>query len=95
MGKLSAPPRPVAYQAPATQIIYIPTVQTPSAAETKAAQEQAEKDQAAKAEEAVAQERQNNLLRRDRGRTGTIQTSFRGLLEESTPQGQQKTLLGD
>ena len=43
---------------------------------------------------AVAQERETNLLRRSRGRSGTIRTSFRGLLGLSEQQ-QRKTLLGE
>lgn len=43
---------------------------------------------------AVTQERETNLLRRSRGRSGTIRTSFRGLLGLSEQQ-QRKTLLGE
>lgn len=39
--------------------------------------------------------RQASLLARDRGRFGTIQTGFRGLLESAFSQGQRKTLLGE
>ncbi|HBH25969.1 MAG TPA: hypothetical protein DDX54_00990 [Rhodospirillaceae bacterium] len=47
------------------------------------------------AEAAAAEARRDNLLRRDRGRTGTIQTSFRGLLGQAAPAGTKKTLLGE
>lgn len=46
-------------------------------------------------EESVAAEREENLLRRSRGRTGTIQTSFRGLLNQADQSGKRKTLLGE
>ena len=42
----------------------------------------------------LSEVRAGNLLRRDRGRTGTIQTSYRGLLEANTT-SQKKTLLGE
>jgi hypothetical protein len=46
-------------------------------------------------EETAAEQRRENLLRRNRGRFGTIQTSFRGLLGLATQGGQRKTLLGE
>lgn len=45
-------------------------------------------------EETAAGQRTQNLLRRSRGRFGTVQTGFRGLLELGSGQG-RKTLLGE
>ncbi|HBR68551.1 MAG TPA: hypothetical protein DEA55_04150 [Rhodospirillaceae bacterium] len=39
--------------------------------------------------------RTSSLLQRERGRFGTIQTGFRGLLTAVTNAGQRKTLLGE
>lgn len=39
--------------------------------------------------------RAESLLRRDRGRFGTVLTSFRGLLSPANPTGGRKTLLGE
>lgn len=36
-----------------------------------------------------------NLLRRSRGRAGTVRTGFRGLLELAAANGHRKTLLGE
>ena len=43
----------------------------------------------------AAAARSDDLLRRSRGRTGTIQTSFRGLLSAANSTAQRKTLLGE
>jgi hypothetical protein len=44
----------------------------------------------------IAEEaRRSNLLGRDRGRFGTVQTGFRGLLSLASSLGQRKTLLGE
>lgn len=45
--------------------------------------------------EAVNKEREQNLLRRARGTLGTVMTGFRGLLAQSDPSGQRKSLLGE
>ena len=45
-------------------------------------------------EEAVREARRQSLLERDRSRFGTVQTSFRGLLQTSAD-AQRKTLLGE
>lgn len=39
--------------------------------------------------------RQESLLSRSRSRFGTVQTSFRGLLSQSDPNIERKTLLGE
>ncbi len=43
----------------------------------------------------ASEQRTGSLLQRGRGRFGTIQTSFRGLLSAATAGGQRKTLLGE
>ena len=43
----------------------------------------------------AAEQRRDNLLRRGRGRFGTVLTSFRGLLGLADNSGQRKTLLGE
>jgi hypothetical protein len=48
----------------------------------------------ASAEELNRQEREKNLLRRDRGLGGTIQTGVRGVLAQSAQDAPKKTLLG-
>jgi len=44
---------------------------------------------------AVNKEREQNLLRRGRGTLGTIMNGFRGLLSQSNPANQRKSLLGE
>lgn len=46
-------------------------------------------------EQQEAQRRSENLLRRTRGRLGTVLTGFRGILSPSENSGQRKTLLGE
>ena len=44
----------------------------------------------------IKEHREDNLLKRDRGRFGTVNTSFRGLLELARSNDQsRKTLLGE
>ncbi|GJL84233.1 MAG: hypothetical protein DHS20C02_00080 [Micavibrio sp.] len=43
----------------------------------------------------ASEQRTGSLLQRGRGRFGTIQTSFRGLLSAASAGGQRKTLLGE
>ena len=70
-------------KAPATQIVYVPqpVYNTPAPTDTDTS-------------EAVGQQREKNLLSRNRSRLGTILTGFRGIL---TPVGddQRNTLLGE
>lgn len=49
---------------------------------------------AADPQEVAAQVRRENLLRRDRGRLGTILSGFRGFLTSQSDSG-RKTLLGE
>lgn len=88
MGSLTSRPKSVVTSTP--QVVYVPASQpdptpviepsTPSAADT--------------AEQDAQEQREDNLLRRDRGRGGTIQTGFRGVLSAVQGVGQKKTLLG-
>lgn len=45
--------------------------------------------------ELASDNRESSLLKRDRGRGGTVQTSFRGLVEEINGGTSRKTLLGE
>jgi len=72
---------------PQPQVIYMPapyTAQAPISAPEP--QEQSAND---------AEIRRSNLLSRTRGRFGTVQTTFRGLLGNSGDTGTRKTLLGE
>ena len=66
-----------------------PSAADVAATEAKAAQE--EKDQAQAVEQ---KQREKNLLRRDRGLGGTVQTGVTGLLAQSAAVAPKKTLLG-
>lgn len=83
MGSLSssakAPPRP--------QVAYVPT---PTATTTAIANEPVQEDTAKESEE-----REGNLLRRARGRLGTVATSLHGFLSEGEKNTSRKTLLGE
>ncbi len=46
-------------------------------------------------EQAAGETRRSNLLGRDRGYFGNVQTGFRGLLSLASTLGQRKTLLGE
>lgn len=83
MGSLASRPKVPSYKPPS--VVYLP--QLPVASPAPAAPG----DPATSPEKA----RQASLLARDRGRFGTIQTGFRGLLESAFSQGQRKTLLGE
>ena len=43
----------------------------------------------------VDEQREENLLQRDRGRFGTVRTGFSGLLGLADTSGQRKSLLGE
>lgn len=93
MGSLSSRPK-----VPSTpQIVYVPqsiTTPLPANPSSSPAQSIAPNSDNTSAPSATETARADDLLRRPRGRAGTIQTSFRGLL--SAPSfGQKKTLLGE
>ncbi|MGH1399430.1 MAG: hypothetical protein ACRBCT_09485 [Alphaproteobacteria bacterium] len=88
MGSISSRP-----SVPSTTVVYqsIPTTTTTNATSsttTSSATEQSSSESASESREA-------SLLKRDRGRTGTVQTSFRGLVENLNNTQQRKTLLGE
>jgi hypothetical protein len=79
-----------------SQVVYVPSpVYTPSAytppsnAVGQGAQASSPPDQTA------AAAREGSLLQRNRGIFGTVQTSFRGLLDLASNSGGRKTLLGE
>lgn len=83
MGSLSSSPKTPVRAAPAP----IVTPSVPATAEPSESQNTAETAQA---------EREQNLLRRTRGRLGTISTGLRGFLSEKNEQTKpRKTLLGE
>ncbi|MFK7840108.1 MAG: hypothetical protein AB8B83_07225 [Bdellovibrionales bacterium] len=95
MGSLTSGPKPRPAQ---SQVVFVPqavsaptptTPSTPSTNDTNEPQETAE--------EANTRIRTQNLLNRERSRFGTIQTSFRGLLDTAAKNNQppRKTLLGE
>jgi len=71
---------------PTTQVVYR---DAPSASTTDTQSTEPEQTASERASEA----RESSLLRRDRGRGGTVQTSFRGLLDNTSGTA-RKTLLG-
>ncbi len=83
MGSLSSSPK----APPQPQIVSVPTQTTPVAT----TQSPTEEDIANQA----SQTRQDSLLRRARGRLGTITTGFQGFLSDGNTQNNRKTLLGE
>lgn len=85
MGSISSRP-----PAPTTRVVYVqqPATTTPSVSSAS------EQDTGPSQEEVAAQSRRENLLRRSRGRFGTVLSGFRGVF---TSQGNStgKTLLGE
>jgi len=83
LGKSSKAPAPV----PAQQVVYYtpPPVAAPAPAAEPVPTD----------EDVSTTARRDNLLRRSRGRIGTILTGFRGLLTPADSAGQRKTLLGE
>lgn len=92
MGSLSS--RPKVPSQPTPQVVYVPQSTTSSTATTATTTSTENTDQTD--QHTSAQQRAASLLARDRGRLGTIQTSFRGLLDLVGQNKQQrKTLLGE
>jgi len=85
MGSITSKPKaPTVITVPAAPVVTTPTVTTTEPTNTQTD------------EEVRAEGRQNSLLRRSRGRLGTIATSFRGLLvNDNDTTTQAKTLLGE
>lgn len=91
MGSLTSRPKSVSGQ---PQIVFVPpsAPSSSSGASSEAASQNIESGaQADNASEARA----NSLLQRNRGRFGTVQTGFRGLLGLISDSGKRKTLLGE
>lgn len=101
MGSLTSSPKIPSYQAPAPQIVYVPqpVAPTPSPASVSAPlpSDVSVSDSAEPSiEETQSAAREDNLLRRQRGRFGTITTGFRGILSQTNSAAPaRKTLLGE
>ncbi len=91
MGSLTSRPK----AAPAPTVVYVPapTTTTRSTVPASVTQPIATPDTPSTEQESQKQ-REDNLLRRDRGRHGTVQTGFRGILNAVNSAAQKKTLLG-
>ena len=86
MGSIISPPKP---SIPQTQIRYVPASQPePSISVDPETESPSEEDIA-------GEQRRENLLRRDRGRFGTVTSGFRGFLDNSGGDNQSKQLLGE
>lgn len=88
MGSLTS--RPKVPTAPAPVIIQPAPAPAPTPVAAPAPAPEPEQT----AEEAAAEKRTENLLRRNRGRAGTIRTSLLGLQNTAASSGERKTLLG-
>ncbi|MCB1531740.1 MAG: hypothetical protein KDJ35_02610 [Alphaproteobacteria bacterium] len=92
MGSLGSRP---SVPAPQPQVVYVPAPSS-TASSTSASQSASESSSAEAAANAEREARTSSLLQRERGRFGTITTSFRGLLGLSNNDGgSKKTLLGE
>jgi hypothetical protein len=78
--------------APSASVVAKP--QATSAAELAALEAKDAQDAQEKAESREQAQREKNLLRRDRGLGGTVQTGVKGLLAQSASVAPKKTLLG-
>lgn len=86
---------------PVQQPVYVP-VQTaapqpapPVSARPEEEAGSAPQENAEEQQREAGQEREQSLLKRSRGRAGTVLTSFRGLLSDSANTARRKTLLGE
>lgn len=79
---------------PSSRTAAAPFASGPSAADIAAAEEKRMQEAKAKADEAERKQREKNLLRRDRGLGGTVQTGVKGVLAQSAQTAPKKTLLG-
>ena len=80
------------------QIVYVPApaVKTATQSQTvsNTAQDETEQDNTQSDSQIASEVRRENLLRRDRGRLGTILSGFRGFFT-SSESNTRKTLLGE
>lgn len=96
MGSLfSFPKAPSTTQAVSIPAASTPVTSTAQSAVTDTSANDSTADSAATIEQSASAAREENLLRRDRGIFGTVQTSQRGLLATNYDQGARKTLLGE
>ena len=86
MGSLSSRPT-----VPTTQVVYAPQ-STNTNTQTTSGDQSSESDGDATT---TAEAREDDLLRRQRGRSSTVLTGFRGLLDNGNTAAQKKTLLGE
>ncbi len=95
MGSLSSRPSVPAPTQP--QVVFIPSQPTTSTPTTAAPQSDAAETGGGDSSvpQSASEAREQSLLRRSRGRFGTVQTSFRGLLGLSNTDTGRKTLLGE
>jgi len=95
MGALASRP---SVPAPQSQIIFVPASAPASVAQTSSdvdtSTDNSATDTPLSDEALQSEQRSESLLRRNRGRFGTVQTGFRGLLSALNA-GQRKTLLGE
>ncbi|MEM7679505.1 MAG: hypothetical protein AAF182_00675 [Pseudomonadota bacterium] len=86
MGGLTSRPK-----VPTSQPVQIVSAPTSSALAPTSTSSEGDNESA----QAVQEQRRKSLLGRDRGRLGTIQTSFRGLLLSGNQNEKRKSLLGE
>ena len=93
MGSLTSRPKVPAQP----QVVYVPqpTQPTPAAQTADPTPVTAAPESAETEEEVAARVRTENLLQRNRGRFGTVNTSLRGLLSLNQQNAERKTLLGE
>ncbi len=89
MGSLSSRPK-IPKVPPRTAVAYVPQSSSTITRVADPAQ-----DIAAQTPQSESDMRKSNLLRRKRGRLGTIRTGFRGLLSQIVSKRPRKTLLGE
>lgn len=96
MGSLSSRPKVPANTAP--QVVFVPSsTNTGTVASSVSSQSTGDTGSAAEGNDAgnSAESRTESLLRRNRGRLGTVLTGLSGVLNPVRSEGQKKTLLGE
>lgn len=91
MGSISKSPK--APRAIQPSVVYVP--QAVAAPVTTSASAPEDTQTEPSEEEQRTELRRKNLLRRNRGKLGTVLTGFRGVLGRVNDSGHQKTLLGE
>jgi len=90
MGSLVLPSK--APSSPTTIIQSVPTSTVSTVAQTSST---ASEETSQSSDVLASEARSESLLRRNRGRLGTILTGFNGVLSDKTSTTQRKTLLGE